>query len=657
MQARADRCLVALIVCGLVSSCGGTSATTNSRSASARILYVSGATNLGVRTIGADGNGLRLLTAHAPAGNEAAWVARGRAVSFWASDEGLWLMTSSGGWPRRVARASDYSTLSPSGTKVAIVAGNLTIADSHLHVLRRYRLKLHGADSFNSPEQTAWSPDERRVAFQVLGEDSAGDEPGRLLVVDLASGHIVTIRAGDSVDSDPPAWSPDGRRLAYLAEAPSSTIDDLYVSTPDGKNKIKVAHDVSNDQFLPLVWSPDGSRIAFTRTTGSRRPFPGAIFVVSSQGGHEQRIATGRGIAAQAWSRDGTRLAFSAVGGVFVANMRGGANRLTRDGAQSSVAWAPSNRILFGSAKSISSIDGNGRGLRTLGRTLDDGWPVWSPDGRMIAFARGHNSHDIDVAGDVWTVTVRGRNPRNVGAGYEPTWSPDSRRLAYVRTVGGKPAVVVQRPGGRASIVGHGTSPSWSPDGTLVAFIKDGTQVLVVSPDGTHARVLLDGVDFEDVNGVASEHYRAPIVWDPHGDELAVAASLLEEDGTDDGDHVRVARVAGGASRTLSLFAGSGLDWSPDGKLLVGASEEGLATIAAHGSASETIVSSNWPLILTNPAWSPDSRQLTFTACRREHCEIRVAARDGSAQHGVVDVTMPDPGFGPVTSFTPRWQP
>jgi len=94
----------------------------------------------------------------------------------------------------------------------------------------------------------------------------------------------------------------------------------------------------------------------------------------------------------------------------------------------------------------------------------------------------------------------------------------------------------------------------------------DGTQVRLVSPSGTHERVLLDGTSFEDVNGVAWEHYVAPIAWAPHGDELAVAAALLEQDGADDGDHVRVAKLAGGTSRTLPLFANSGLDWSPDGK-------------------------------------------------------------------------------------------
>jgi Tol biopolymer transport system component len=535
-------CVATLIVGAVAAGCSG--GATRART-SARILYVSGATNLGVRTIGVDGSRLRILTANPPAGDLPTWVERGRAISFWGSDEGLWLMPSSGGSARRVARVSDYSTLSPSATKVAVVAGRLTITDSNGRTLRRYPLKLRGVDGFNSPEQTAWAPNERRVAFQVLGETDTGDEPGRLLVVDLASGRVHTIRVRGSIDSDPPAWSRDGRKLAFLAGSVSSRNDDLYVSDPDGGGRIRVARDVSVDQAEPVVWSPDGRRLAFVRTTGSGAgPHPGTIFVVSAQGGGERRIAGALAIAALAWSPDSTRLAFSAAGGILVAHVGGGTKRVTPRGARSSVSWAPSDRILFGDAQSIYSIDGDGRRLRQLGTQLNDGWPVWSPDGRTIAFVRGRDARGRDVATDVWTMTARGRNLRQAGAGYEPSWSPDSGRLAYVRTVDGKPAIVAQPlAGGTARIVAHGTSPSWSPDGRVIAFIGGGTQVRVVSPNGTHERVLLDGTSFEDVNGVAWEHYVAPIVWAPHGDELAVAAALLEQDGTDDGDHVRVASL------------------------------------------------------------------------------------------------------------------
>jgi hypothetical protein len=181
-------CVVTLLGGAVACGCGAGAPTT---SASARILYVSGAANLGVRTIRADGSGLLVLTTHPRAGELPAWVDHGRAISFSASDGGLWVAPTSGGAARRVARVSDDSTLSPSGKKVATVAGHLTITDSHGRTLRSVPLELDGGDGFDSPESTAWTPDERRVAFQVLSSDCVG----RIVVVDLASGRIQTIRA------------------------------------------------------------------------------------------------------------------------------------------------------------------------------------------------------------------------------------------------------------------------------------------------------------------------------------------------------------------------------------------------------------------------------------------------------------------------------
>lgn len=648
-------CVVTLLGGAVASGCG---AGATSTSASARLVYVSGATNLGVRTIRADGSGLLVLTTHPPSGELPAWVDRGRAISFSGSDGGLWLMPSSGGAARRVARISDYSTLSPSGRKVAVVAGRLTITDSRGRTLRSVSLKLGGGDGFNSPESSAWSPDERRVAFQVLSSDCIG----HIVVVDLVSGRIHTIRARGSIDSDPPAWSPDGGKLAFVATpSPSSSTEDLYVSRADGSERIRLALGVSPVLDNPFAWSPDGRRVAFVRTTGlGAGPHPGSIFVVPAVGGAERRIDRAQSIYQLAWSPDSLRLAVSGEGGIFVARLAGGTKRLTPRGAGYSLSWAPSKRILFADGGAVYSIDGDGGTLRQqLGPALNDRSPVWSPDGRAIAFVRGGTKPD--VAGEVWTMTARGRGMRRAGAGYEPSWSPDSRRLAYVRTVEDGPAIVVQRLAGPAKVVAHGTSPSWSPDGTLIAYLEGTTKVRIVSPNGANDRLLLDGTTFEDVNGVAWEHYTAPIVWAPRGNALAVATALLERDGTDHGDFVRVAALSGSSPQTLPLFANSGLDWSPDGKTLAGASEEGISTIAADGTDEQPVVPSTWPLILTHPAWSPDGRELAYNSCRQEDdqevCGIHVTSADGSTQHRVVRLSAPETSLDFGTSFTPRWAP
>jgi Tol biopolymer transport system component len=114
------------------------------------------------------------------------------------------------------------------------------------------------------------------------------------------------------------------------------------------------------------------------------------------------------------------------------------------------------------------------------------------------------------------------------------------------------------------------------------------------------------------------------------------------------------------ASRTLPLFANSGLDWSLDGKTLVGASEEDITTIAADGTAEQTVVPSTWPLISTHPAWSPDGRELAQQLTAeddQEVCGIRVTSADGTTQDRVVRLPAPQTSLDFGTSFTPRWRP
>jgi hypothetical protein len=120
-------CLAALVAAAAV---GSTKARGRETAAGGRIVFVSGPTNLAVRTINADGTGLAVLTQPRPGGDSPTWVEQGRAITFAGADGGLWVMRPNGDAARRVARASDSSSLSPSGRRVAILtdAGNLKIA-------------------------------------------------------------------------------------------------------------------------------------------------------------------------------------------------------------------------------------------------------------------------------------------------------------------------------------------------------------------------------------------------------------------------------------------------------------------------------------------------------------------------------------------------
>jgi len=161
--------------------------------------------------------------------------------------------------------------------------------------------------------------------------------------------------------------------------------------------------------------------------------------------------------------------------------------------------WAPDgSRIVFQRCRGtrgchIWSVLPNGRGLKRLSRaTADNSEPVYSPDGRHIAFS----ADEVLMVADA---NLRHAHP--VGRGFEPGWSPDGKRLAFVWKPGNRSAVFVENVDGTGR---HRITPfplraedhpDWSPDGSRILFNTGGQSVrgqnlFTVRPDGTDLRQL-----------------------------------------------------------------------------------------------------------------------------------------------------------------------
>lgn len=237
------------------------------------------------------------------------------------------------------------------------------------------------------------------------------------------------------------------------------------------------------------------------------------------------RWATGQpGVAA-------SRLAFVTGGRAWRVDADGAdLAPLTPDGQQVlSPAWSPDGtRIAYtvlgsgrGSIQVRSVAGGQPVQVPSTGTALNFA-PAFSPDGRILAFARADENGT-----DLWSANVQeqccvqrltvGRFADNLS----PTFAPDGRRIAFVSTRAGSPQLYVMDADGADQealapfdfgVTGGSYAPEWSPDGALVAFHRDvggAPQVFVADVAGRRVRQLTSQGRNEDAT------------WAPDGRHLA----------------------------------------------------------------------------------------------------------------------------------------
>lgn len=263
---------------------------------------------------------------------------------------------------------------------------------------------------------------------------------------------------------------------------------------------------------------------------------------------------------------------------------------------------------------------------------------------------------DPDNPGDVANLTFNGATSYDVG----PVWSPDGKKLAFVATFNNKspptPNVFVMEPDAPdqainlATEVTHyanGNVPlaelAWSPDGSKIAFARGnanpGSQPLFVAEsNGTSAEPLQ-----------ISPHGGHPS-WSPDGSKLAFWFSnqvyLKNADGS-------------GPESPLANGAGREPSWSPDGSRIAfgfpahPAEFLDLHVVSADGSGSPAIVTSNTQFIFNT--WSPTGSQVAYrdtSPSNQEGGYVRVVNADGSGDHGL-PVVQGLNFNGPAPSWSP----
>jgi Tol biopolymer transport system component len=278
---------------------------------------------------------------------------------------------------------------------------------------------------------------------------------------------------------------------------------DIYTVRSDGSRLQRLTRD--EDSSL-ASWSADGREIFFTRGNGDcTSAFESDVFTMNAEGSDAHALTHDRNSSTSQPSPDGRKLAFTTGGVLFVGDSTTGGRRVVvrdKGGAAWAVAWSPDSKRLLYTATGLGVVGADGTNKRLIAGNAAE-TASWSPNGRQIAFSRclAGDALVCDSAG-LWLSAPDGSHRRQLTrqplsaktTDLSPVWSPDGKRLAFARTVNGAKSslvVITVSDGKQRNVVTGGfvDSPAWSADGSLIAFSRAGG-IWVVRPDGTGLRRL-----------------------------------------------------------------------------------------------------------------------------------------------------------------------
>ena len=453
--------------------------------------------------------------------------------------------------------------------------------------------------------------------------------------------------------------SPDGKRLAFVSKRSIWVVPVHGRVSPDIAGEPVRLTGTEKAWHWCTSWSADGAWIAYGN--------PDEICIVPSSGGKVKKIPVEvrGGSNVFDWrlslSRDGRTVAYGSEVKdnmqIFTADVESGDfKQLTEDGGKQPCFSPDGKEIAYVKTKPqktespkrdvwvISAAGGTPVQVSDLpGRATG---PVWSPDGKRIAFTRrGEDGENKEIC--IVPVSETGNpeaSPTQIELPLETWrhlagWTPDNEIGVLLSNPEHQAIYTVPASGGNATQVtpeGYAFHPRWSPDGERIYFRWNGGNIASVPSEGGEISTVpldADSKIFVALPGAGN-------AVSPDGKKITFsgAKEVLEGEKRRYEVDIYTIPIEGGEPKKLTKSPGQDRFpcWSPDGKSIafIRYAPMNICIVPAEGGEVRQLTSESHRVLWSTIAWSPDGKLMAYFSGKN----INVIPTEGGEPRVVVKV-------------------
>lgn len=344
-------------------------------------------------------------------------------------------------------------------------------------------------------QQAAISPDGSSIAWveDVHSKSGVISSSTVIYVKDLKGGALprrISAGVADSLHAESDvAWSPDSQKIAFLSDAAKKGQLQLYVTNAAG-GAAKMLTNVKGFLANP-GWSPDGRTIAILFTENATRA-SGPLVAETPETGEikdaffEQRLAL---VDLDAGQPAASKLTQITPADTYIYEYS-----WSPDGKHFVVSSAPGNGDNNWWIADLSTLDvATGRMKSIYKPKLQIANPVWSPNGKQIAFIEGLMSDEGLTGGDIYAISSDSGEAENLTKEMKTSaawldWLPD-KKILFSEFVGGNGAIATLDPATgkiEQSWSGEGLLTSGPPFSFVLSSSANGAMVAAVFQSFAH---------------------------------------------------------------------------------------------------------------------------------------------------------------------------